>query len=143
MDVTDAESVKKAIAEVVGKTGRLDVLINNAGIHDRAPFMEMDKSQFDNVLNVNLSSVFSVSQAAAKAMSETAAQHNKHIFSQFIRSASHHIQLLRVKGRCQHVDPIHGAGACTVQHTGERHRARYFSLTLLKSWQTTKILTHG
>ena len=71
MDVTDPGSVKKAIAEVIKQAGRLDVLINNAGIHKRAPFMEMDKAQFDEVLSVNLSSVFSVSQAAAKAMAQT------------------------------------------------------------------------
>jgi gluconate 5-dehydrogenase len=71
MDVTDPASIKAAIAEVITESGRLDVLINNAGIQRRAPFMEMEKSQFDEVLDANLSSVFSVSQAAAKAMSQT------------------------------------------------------------------------
>jgi len=71
MDVTDNASVKSAIDEIIKKAGRLDILINNAGIHKRAPFMEMKKSQFENVIDVNLTSVFSVSQAVAKEMTKT------------------------------------------------------------------------
>ena len=71
MDVTDAGTIAKAMGQLAEQAGRLDVLINNAGIQQRAPFMEMSKAQFDEVLSVNLSSVFSVSQAAAKAMAQT------------------------------------------------------------------------
>lgn len=71
MDVTDSASVKSAIDEIIKKAGRLDILINNAGINERAPFLEMKQSQFENVINVNLNSVFRVSQAVAKKMSKT------------------------------------------------------------------------
>ncbi len=70
-DVTDPRSVKRAISNIVRKTGRIDVLINNAGIHERAPFMDMSLAQFKNVIDVNLNSVFSVSQQAAKAMEKS------------------------------------------------------------------------
>ena len=70
-DVTDPRSVKRAISDIVRKTGRIDVLINNAGIHERAPFMDMSLEQFKNVIDVNLNSVFSVSQQAAKAMEKS------------------------------------------------------------------------
>ena len=48
----------------------LDILVNNAGIFPFKPFMELTEADWDNVLDVNLKSVFLCSQAAAKVMKD-------------------------------------------------------------------------
>ena len=55
-------------AAAVERFGGLDILVNNAGIYPFAPFLEMDPELFEHVLRVNLFSVFSAMQAAAKQM---------------------------------------------------------------------------
>jgi 3alpha(or 20beta)-hydroxysteroid dehydrogenase len=53
-DVTAAESWQALVAATIERFGRIDVLVNNAGIHARADVHEMDEGDFRNVLDVNL-----------------------------------------------------------------------------------------
>jgi 3alpha(or 20beta)-hydroxysteroid dehydrogenase len=53
-DVASAESWQALVADTVARYGRVDVLVNNAGIHARAEVHEMDESAFRSVLDVNL-----------------------------------------------------------------------------------------
>jgi 3alpha(or 20beta)-hydroxysteroid dehydrogenase len=53
-DVASAESWQELITDTVQRYGRVDVLVNNAGIHARAAVHEMDESAFRSVLDVNL-----------------------------------------------------------------------------------------
>jgi NAD(P)-dependent dehydrogenase (short-subunit alcohol dehydrogenase family) len=69
-DVADRDAVDRAFAEVERLLGGVDVLINNAGISVRHPFLEISASDWSNVLRVNLDGVFHVAQAAAKRMTE-------------------------------------------------------------------------
>ncbi|QMU29989.1 3-oxoacyl-[acyl-carrier-protein] reductase [Adhaeribacter radiodurans] len=62
---TEAE---KLIESVVADFGRLDILINNAGITKDGLLMRMTEEQWDAVLNVNLKSVFNLTKAATKVM---------------------------------------------------------------------------
>lgn len=70
VDVTSSASVKTAVDSVVAAEGRIDVLINNAGITADALLVKMDESAWDRVINVNLKGVFNCSQAVVKAMVE-------------------------------------------------------------------------
>jgi NAD(P)-dependent dehydrogenase (short-subunit alcohol dehydrogenase family) len=67
-DVSKKEEVDNLIKKTIEKFGKLDILINNAGIYPFKPFMEMKESDWDKVMDVNLKSVFLCSQAATKEM---------------------------------------------------------------------------
>ena len=68
VDVTDEQAVNTMIAAVVERFGRLDILINNAGITADAQLLKMSVEQFDRVLSVNLKGVFLCTKAAAPHM---------------------------------------------------------------------------
>ena len=67
-DVSDEASVAAMAAAVVRRWGRVDVLVNNAGLFRGAPFLDMGVAEFDRMLGVNLRSVFLVSKAFCPAM---------------------------------------------------------------------------
>jgi NAD(P)-dependent dehydrogenase (short-subunit alcohol dehydrogenase family) len=69
-DLTDAGSVEQMFGEVVDSLGRLDVLVNNAGIYPLSPLTEMAESEWDAVINTNLKSVHLCTQRAARVMIE-------------------------------------------------------------------------
>ncbi len=60
--------LQEAVATTVRTFGRLDILVNNAGIIRRAPAIEYSEKDWDDVLQINLRSVFFLSQAAARGM---------------------------------------------------------------------------
>jgi 3-oxoacyl-[acyl-carrier protein] reductase len=68
VDVTDGAAVDRAMAAVHETQGRLDVLINNAGITRDATLLKMEDAQFDQVVDVNLKGVFQCGRAAARIM---------------------------------------------------------------------------
>ncbi len=70
VNVTDRDSVKAMMDEVVSKWGTVDVLVNNAGITSDAQLVKLEEADFDKVIDVNLKGVFNCAQAAAKIMSE-------------------------------------------------------------------------
>jgi meso-butanediol dehydrogenase/(S,S)-butanediol dehydrogenase/diacetyl reductase len=67
-DVSDAEDVRRAFEELDNLQSGLDVLINNAGISIRSPFMDITPQQWRTVMDVNLNGVFYVAQQAARRM---------------------------------------------------------------------------
>ncbi|MHA2333517.1 MAG: SDR family NAD(P)-dependent oxidoreductase [Candidatus Hodarchaeales archaeon] len=69
-DVSNPSDIELAFNEVKELMGGIDVLINNAGISIREPFMRMSYQQWQKVLDVNLTGVFLVAQATAKLMLE-------------------------------------------------------------------------
>jgi len=69
-DVSRPDEVKAAFAEAVRLLGRVDVLINNAGISVRHPFLDITPEEWDRVLAVDLTGVFHVAQTAARHMME-------------------------------------------------------------------------
>jgi len=66
--VATVPGCQSIVAEAVAKLGRLDVLINNAGIFPRSAFLELSETMWDAVHDVNLKGSTFTAQAAAKAM---------------------------------------------------------------------------
>ena len=62
VDVTSAESVKKATEDIISSMNRIDILINNAGIIRDKSFMKMTSDEWSAVINVNLNSLFIVTK---------------------------------------------------------------------------------
>ena len=68
VDVTDGKQVDDGVAKVLDKLGRIDILINNAGITKDGLLIRMDDAQWDRVLNINLRGTFLCTRAVAKHM---------------------------------------------------------------------------
>ena len=67
-DLADRTSVATIVGETVERLGGIDILVNNAGIIRRAPLVEFTEKDWDDVMDVNLRSVFFLSQAVATVM---------------------------------------------------------------------------
>ncbi|MEO5607186.1 MAG: SDR family oxidoreductase [Polaromonas sp.] len=73
-DVGDKTQVDALVARTLAAHGRIDVLVNNAGIFKAADFLDISEADFDAVLRVNLKGAFLVGQAVARAMSQAEAR---------------------------------------------------------------------
>ncbi|WP_254546613.1 SDR family NAD(P)-dependent oxidoreductase [Halomarina pelagica] len=71
-DVTKDDQVRAMVEETVSEFGRLDVLVNNAGIITVAPVEEMAEEEWDSVMDVNVKGVFLPSRAAIPHLRESA-----------------------------------------------------------------------
>ena len=67
-DVTDENAVIKAVAQIEKEVNPIDILVNNAGIIKRIPLVEMEVTDFKQVVDVDLVSPFIVSKAVVKGM---------------------------------------------------------------------------
>jgi NAD(P)-dependent dehydrogenase (short-subunit alcohol dehydrogenase family) len=68
LDVSDQASIDAAIAAVVAKSGKLDILINNAALFDAAQTVDITRASFDKLYAVNVAGTLFTMQAAAKQM---------------------------------------------------------------------------
>ncbi|MDB5962650.1 MAG: dehydrogenase [Massilia sp.] len=67
-DVSQKADVDAMIASTLRQFGRIDILINNAGVTHAADFLDLAEDDFDRVLRINLKSMFLCGQAAAREM---------------------------------------------------------------------------
>lgn len=68
LDVTNLESIRALVSRTVEHFGRVDILINSAGVNRTRPSLEVTEEDWDFVLDVNLKGLFFCCQAAARAM---------------------------------------------------------------------------
>ena len=67
-DVTSTEAVQSAVEAALARSGRIDILINNAGIFPRKAFLEMTEADWDRMQDVNLKSVYRTTKAVLPGM---------------------------------------------------------------------------
>jgi 3-oxoacyl-[acyl-carrier protein] reductase len=65
-DISDRRAVEQVVTTFVDEFGRLDVLVNNAGVEKRAPFLDITEEDWRRQLDVNLSGTFFCTQAVAR-----------------------------------------------------------------------------
>jgi 2-dehydro-3-deoxy-D-gluconate 5-dehydrogenase len=69
-DMSDKETPRRVVDEVIAKFGTIDILVNNAGMIRRTPAVDFSEEDWSTVIEVNLSSIFRISQAAGRKMIE-------------------------------------------------------------------------
>lgn len=70
VNITDKACVDKAIDKIMADHGRVDILINNAGVIRDRSFMKMSQEEWDTVINVNLTGMFVVTKSVFPIMKE-------------------------------------------------------------------------
>ena len=68
LDVRDTASINAAVTQVVDRHGRIDVLVNNAGLGHAHRALDVTETDFDEMMSVNLRGLFFMSQAVARVM---------------------------------------------------------------------------
>lgn len=69
-DVSKSSEVNRMVQQVVEQLGKLDVLVNNAGVEKQSPFLEKTEEEWDLVIAVDLKGPFLCTQAAARHMAQ-------------------------------------------------------------------------
>ena len=67
-DITNPEVVEKTVKEAVSSYGKIDILVNNVGMGPHTPVEDLEKDEWDRVLEVNLTSFYLLSRAVLKYM---------------------------------------------------------------------------
>lgn len=67
-DLTRTSEIEKLVREVAQKLGPIDILVNNAAIFERTPFLEISEEDWEKHLTINLKAPFFLSQAVARGM---------------------------------------------------------------------------
>ncbi len=70
LDVTAEASIAAMVKAVVGQSGRIDILVNNAAVFDMAPIIEVTRESFDRLFAINVKGLFFTLQAVARHMIE-------------------------------------------------------------------------
>jgi NAD(P)-dependent dehydrogenase (short-subunit alcohol dehydrogenase family) len=68
LDVTDRGQVNNLVSEIVSRDGKIDILINSAGVMIKYPLLDMPENVWDQVIGINLKGTFLCTQAVARGM---------------------------------------------------------------------------
>ena len=125
-DIGDPAQARNMVAFVARELGHIDVLVNNAGVFPRVPFLDMSENDWDFVLGVNLKGACFCAQAAARAMIEAGRPGSivNLDLGRGIPQFAARRALCREQGRCVVDDPGNGAGIGALPNSGQCDRPR-------------------
>ncbi|MEZ0070714.1 SDR family NAD(P)-dependent oxidoreductase [Planotetraspora sp. GP83] len=83
-DIAEAATADRVVAEALGRFGRIDTLVNNAGIFIAKPFTDYTEDDFAAVLGVNLAGFFHITQRVLGPMAERGSGHIVNITTSFV-----------------------------------------------------------
>jgi NAD(P)-dependent dehydrogenase (short-subunit alcohol dehydrogenase family) len=86
-DIADADTARRAVSEAVNRFGRIDTLINNAGIYIGKPFTEYTIEDYVAITAVNLTGFFHITQLAIARMAEQGSGHVVNISTSLVDHA--------------------------------------------------------
>jgi NAD(P)-dependent dehydrogenase (short-subunit alcohol dehydrogenase family) len=86
-DIAEAETARRAVDQALDRFGRLDTLINNAGVYIGKPFMQYTVEDYAAIVAVNLTGFFHITQLAIGQMVEQASGHVVNISTSLVDSA--------------------------------------------------------
>jgi 2-dehydro-3-deoxy-D-gluconate 5-dehydrogenase len=69
-DLTQRAQIERAVADTIAQSGRIDILVNTAGVQVRKPAFDLTEDDWDEVLGVNLKSVFHACQVVGRSMAK-------------------------------------------------------------------------
>ena len=108
-NVANRAQVRSMYAETIRKFGRVDILVNCAGINRDAPFMEISDESWDAVISAHLKGHFVCGQEFVNHNSDREGHHHQPGRGRGLDRQEERRQLLRRQGRSDRADEVHGA----------------------------------
>ena len=122
-DVGLPEDCAGLVAAVTGRFGRIDVLVNNAGVYAPVPFLDFTADRWDALMHINVRGPVLLSVLAARAMRDRGGGRIVHIASTNGQLSEARVRpLQRVQGGTHLADQIHGGRTCAAGDPGQRGR---------------------
>jgi NAD(P)-dependent dehydrogenase (short-subunit alcohol dehydrogenase family) len=83
-DITDPATAERVVAAAIERFGRIDTLVNNAGVFDAKPFTEFTFADFENLVGVNLAGWFHMTQAVLPHLLDQGGGHIVQVTTSFV-----------------------------------------------------------
>jgi 3-oxoacyl-[acyl-carrier protein] reductase len=123
LDVASEESIKAGAKSVLERFGKVEILVNNAGITRDGLAMAMKRADWDDVLGTNLTGAFLLTQAVLRPMQESLGPDHQYLQRGGPDGAGRTGELRGVEGGADRADAVAGAGGGFARNHRERHCA--------------------